>query len=209
LSLERHWLGKPNAVVSAEATSKRCNGLARRFPRGLRNDGTRAKGSPRNLGAPMFSVVESRKGHRPEKVQACRRQVSHPPAGANRGAPSRYRRVKATKRGGKGHGESECFESTCEAGERPRDPVEGRGAPGHGTAGVTGRSDTDPRSGLDATPADSVAPRTRYPDEPDASTRTSGSVGGPGGATTRAHPASRRKRWSFAADPRCWADREE
>jgi RNA-directed DNA polymerase len=29
-------LGKPNAVVSAEATSKRCNGLAWRFPRGLR-----------------------------------------------------------------------------------------------------------------------------------------------------------------------------
>ena len=108
-----------------------------------------------------------------------------PPVGANGRTPSRYCRVKATKQGGKGHGESECFESTCEAGERPRDPVEGRGAPGHGTAGGTGRSDTDPRSGLDATAADSVAPRTRYPDEPDASTRTSGSVGGLGGKPPR------------------------
>ncbi len=33
-------------------------------------------GSPRNLGDPMVSAVESRKGHRQEKVQACRRPVS-------------------------------------------------------------------------------------------------------------------------------------
>jgi hypothetical protein len=69
-------MGKPNAVVSAEAISKRCNGLARRFPRGLRSDGRRAKGSPRNLGDPMVSAVLSRMGHRGTKVRACGRQVS-------------------------------------------------------------------------------------------------------------------------------------
>jgi len=69
-------LGKPNAVVSAEATSKRCNGLAWRFPRGLRSDGKRAKGSPKNLGDPMFSVISRRKGHRLSKVQAHGRRVS-------------------------------------------------------------------------------------------------------------------------------------
>jgi hypothetical protein len=72
-------MGKPNAVVSAEAISKRCNGLARRFPRGLRSDGRRAKGSPRNLGDPMVSAVESRKGHRGTKVQACGGQGSDHP----------------------------------------------------------------------------------------------------------------------------------
>ncbi len=75
MSLERHWLGKPNAVVRAEATSKRCNGLARRFPRGLRAMAG-VHGSPRNLGDPMVSAVESRKGHRQRKVQVCRRPVS-------------------------------------------------------------------------------------------------------------------------------------
>ena len=32
-------------------------------------------GSPRNLGGPMVSAVERRKGHRQEKVQARGRQV--------------------------------------------------------------------------------------------------------------------------------------
>jgi hypothetical protein len=72
-------MGRPNAVVSAEATSKRCNGLARRLPRGLMSDGRRAKGSPRNLGDPMVSAVGSRQGHRGTKVQACGRQVSDHP----------------------------------------------------------------------------------------------------------------------------------
>ena len=40
--------------------------------------------------------------------------------GAKRGAPLRYRRAKATKRGGKGHGESECPRSIEEAGEPTR-----------------------------------------------------------------------------------------
>ncbi len=35
-----------------------------------------AQGSPRNLGDPMVSAVESRKGHRRRKVQARRRPVS-------------------------------------------------------------------------------------------------------------------------------------
>jgi len=55
--------GKPNAVVRAEATSKRCNGLAWRFPRGLRAM-ARVQGSPRNLGDPTFSATKHRKGHR-------------------------------------------------------------------------------------------------------------------------------------------------
>jgi hypothetical protein len=93
LSLERHAMGKPNAVVSAEAISKRCNGLARRFPRGLRSDGRRAKGSPRNLGDPMVSAAESRKGHRGTKVQACGRQSPTTRGSEWRDLP-RYRRVR-------------------------------------------------------------------------------------------------------------------
>src|SRR6266571_8768165 len=158
-----------------------------------------AHGSPRNLGGPMVSAVEKPEGPPAKKGPGPQASGVRPPVGANGGTPPRYRRAKATKQSGRDHGESECLETTCEAGERPRDPVEGREAPGHGTAGGTGRSDTDPRSGLNATVADSVAPRTRYPDEPDASTRTSGSVGGLGGQPPRPTRQAR-LRWSFAAD---------
>src|SRR3989442_11768539 len=79
-----------------------------------------AHGSPRNLGGPMVSAVEKPEGPPAKKGPGPQASGVRPPVGANRGTPSRYRRVKETKRGGKGHGESECFEGTEEAGEPTR-----------------------------------------------------------------------------------------
>ncbi len=59
--------------------------------------------------------------------------------------------------------------------------MEGREAPGHATAGGQGHADADLRYGLHITAADGFVQPARVPDEPDAATRTSGSVGGLGG----------------------------
>ena len=76
--------------------------------------------------------------------------------GSKRTARRWYRQAKETKCGGKGGRESEHLDSTGEAGELdPRDPVEGRGMPGHGTVGGRHDGDTEFRDRLNETAADS------------------------------------------------------
>jgi hypothetical protein len=66
--------GKPNAVVRAEAMLKRCNGLARRFPRGLRSVAREQRVHPGTWETPWTPRRKKRTGHRKTKVQACGRQ---------------------------------------------------------------------------------------------------------------------------------------
>ena len=71
-----------------------------------------------------------------------------------------YRRAKATKRGGMDGEESECLESTAEAGElSPRDPVEGRGH--RQGAPVEGKTANTPRVGPVSTSRQRIAELAR------------------------------------------------
>ncbi len=74
-----------------------------------------------NIEALQWSCAEIPPGSE-ERRQARKGFTQEPgrPQGLRGRAPPRYRRVKETKRGGRGHGESECFSSTGEAGEPTR-----------------------------------------------------------------------------------------
>src|SRR5207245_9180941 len=130
----------------ASAASKRRDGLAWRSPRGRR--GGRASKRPfRNLGGRIVSVEQMPEGQPANKGPGSRPQA---PATvrANDGRQPRYRRAKATKRGGKEGGESERPGSTDEAGERTGGTPGGEGGGGGpGTAGGKDQGTTDLRSG--------------------------------------------------------------
>src|SRR2546427_3410899 len=138
--------------VSAEP--KRRNGLAQRSPRG-RRAGRARKGPFRNLGGPIVSVEQMPEGQPANKGPGSRPQAPAP-VRANDGRQPRYRRAKATRRGGKEGGESERPGSTDEAGEPTRGtPWREGGRRGHGTAGGKDHGTTDLRYGLYETSADS------------------------------------------------------
>src|SRR5437870_12828939 len=105
--------------------------------------------------APLSPWNRCRRGNRRTKGPGSRPQA---PATvrANDGRQPRYRRAKATKRGGKEGGESERPGSTDEAGEPTRGtPWREGGRRGHGTAGGKDHGTTDLRYGLYETSADS------------------------------------------------------
>ena len=76
-------------------------------PPGSKSAGVHALGFPRNLGDLVVSVDKSAVGKPQTKTQAP--GGASPAQGSEIGTLGRYRRVKATKRGGTGGEESECL----------------------------------------------------------------------------------------------------
>ena len=113
-----------------------------RDPAGVGEQGTLTYGSPRNLGGPAISSVSPGGRYR---VTNSRPVVAAPGGG---GSETRVqpgdRQVKATKRGGRGDGESERLILPATRGNRPEGPRRGKGAPGHETAGGNDAGDTEP-----------------------------------------------------------------
>jgi hypothetical protein len=137
--------------VSAEATLKRCNGLARRFPRGLRSDGGRAKGSPRNLGDPWSPRYEAGRATGEQSARPAGVRSPTTRGSERKDATAVLLERRQRSEAGGVMGSRSASKVPVKRGERPRDPVEGRGAPGHGTAGGQGHADADLRHGLHTT----------------------------------------------------------
>jgi hypothetical protein len=125
-------LQEPTSLKGRKAASRRRNGLAPAVPPGSESR-TRSRGFPRNLGGPVVSAANPGGRYRVTN--------SRPVVGAldGRGSETRvqpwYRQAKATKRGGRGGGESERLIVLLTRGNRPEGPRRGKGAPGHETVG--------------------------------------------------------------------------
>jgi hypothetical protein len=112
-----------------------------RDPAGVGEQGTFTE-VPQEPGRPLHLLGESRREHR---VTNSGPRPAHPTAeGANSGCDRDTARAKATKRGGRGGGESEHLIVPMTRGNRPEGPRRGKGVPGHETVGGKDAGDTGP-----------------------------------------------------------------
>jgi hypothetical protein len=122
LSLETLLIVGALVVPIAGATRTSCNGQGRIGRPGSENMRKRELGFPRNLGDPVISTEEARKGIPGNQPQARRLVLGGGESEINR-VRSWYRQAKETKRGGRDDRKSQCLDSTEEAGELdPRGP---------------------------------------------------------------------------------------
>ena len=179
------------------------------IPPGSKSDGKRAKGSLRNLGAPIVSVERSRMGHRRPKVLASKRWTSglleERNDGRHHGIAERRQRSEARRTMG-----------SRSASKVPVKRGNGRGTPWReekhrGTESPEGQATRTPIRVTVSTELRRIASRSQ------AVTRAAGCVnahvricGRPGCGNHPGPPGKHcrdlDRRGSFAADPRCWAD---